>query len=166
MFLRLRAKSVGENIVVGLKPWGCPQNNGELCKNSTQVDINLEEVKVIKNELHTNKIMLDDNIGIIMDYPNASSVSGQNGEDDFSLGMNHIKNGIKMIFTNEETHERGSYTDEELGEFIESLNSEQFQRIKKFFDTMPVLKHTVKYKCSTCGEDKETLLEGMNSFFG
>ncbi len=166
LFLRLRAKSVGENIVVGLKPWGCPQNNGELCKNSTQVDINLEEVKVIKNELHTNKIMLDDNIGIIMDYPNASSVSGQNGEDDFSLGMNHIKNGIKMIFTNEETHERGSYTDEELGEFIESLNSEQFQRIKKFFDTMPVLKHTVKYKCSTCGEDKETLLEGMNSFFG
>jgi DNA-directed RNA polymerase subunit RPC12/RpoP len=28
------------------------------------------------------------------------------------------------------------------------------------------LKHTVKYKCGTCGEEKETILEGMNSFFG
>ena len=26
LFLRLRAKSVGEEITVGLQPWGCPQN--------------------------------------------------------------------------------------------------------------------------------------------
>ena len=44
LFLRLRAKSVGEKVTLGLKPWGCPKNNGELCENSTQVDINLEEV--------------------------------------------------------------------------------------------------------------------------
>jgi len=166
LFLRLRAKSVGENVSVGLKPWGCPQNKGNLCENSTQVDINLEEIKVIKDKSHTNKIMLDDNIGIIMEYPTTSSMSGQDGEDEFTLGMNHIKNGIKMIFTKEDTHEKGSYTEEELGEFIESLNSSQFQKIKSFYDTMPVLKHTVKYKCGTCGEEKETILEGMNSFFG
>ena len=56
-------------------------------------------------------------------------------------------------------------TQEELEEFIDSLSSDQFQKIKTFFDTMPMLKHTVKYKCSTCGEDKETTIEGMNSFF-
>ena len=70
-----------------------------------------------------------------------------------------------MIFTKEETHERDSFSEEELGEFIDSLSSDQFQKIKTFFDTMPMLKHTVKYKCSTCGEDKETTIEGMNSFF-
>jgi|TARA_R110000823_G_scaffold93763_3_gene205226 hypothetical protein len=166
LFLRLRAKSVGENVSVGLKPWGCPQNDGNLCENSTQVDINLEEVKVIKDELHTNKIMLDDTIGIVMDYPTTASLSGLEGGDEFTLGMNHIKSGIKMIFTKEETHEKGSYTEKELEEFIESLNSEQFQKVKGFYDTMPVLKHTVKYKCGTCGEEKETILEGMNSFFG
>ena len=26
LFLSLRAKSVGEEITVGLQPWGCPQN--------------------------------------------------------------------------------------------------------------------------------------------
>ena len=62
LFLRLRAKSIGENVTLGLKPWGCPKNNGELCENSTQVEINLEEVNVIKNDKHSNKIMLDDEI--------------------------------------------------------------------------------------------------------
>ena len=166
LFLRLRAKSVGEEVTIGLKPYPCGQNDGKLCEKTTEVKINLEEVKVTKNEKHTNKIMLDDNIGIIMEYPTTSSMSGQDGEDEFTLGMNHIKNGIKMIFTKEDTHEKGSYTEEELGEFIESLNSSQFQKIKSFYDTMPVLKHTVKYKCGTCGEEKETILEGMNSFFG
>ena len=51
-------------------------------------------------------------------------------------------------------------------EFIDSLNSEQFQKVKKFFDTMPKLSYDVKYKCSTCGEDKTTTLEGLDSFFG
>ena len=71
-----------------------------------------------------------------------------------------------MIFTSEQTHERDSFTDEDLNEFLDSLNSDQFQRIREFFDTMPKLSHTVKYTCSTCGEKKETILEGLNSFFG
>jgi hypothetical protein len=31
---------------------------------------------------------------------------------------------------------------------------------------MPVLKHTVKYTCKTCGEEKETIIQGLQSFFG
>ena len=82
------------------------------------------------------------------------------------LGMKIIKNSINMIFTEEETYERDSFTDKELDEFIDSLNSQQFKLIKDFFDNMPVLTHTVKYKCETCGEKKETTLTGLNSFFG
>ena len=164
LFLRLRAKSVGEKVTLGLKPWGCPKNNGELCENSTQVDINLEEVVVIKNDKHSNKIMLDDKIGIMMKYPNISQV-GIKGSDS-EMGMNIIKSCIKMIFTEEETFEKDTFDDKELDEFIESLNTQQFTLIKDFFDTMPVLKHTAKYKCDTCGEKKETVIQGLNSFFG
>ena len=164
LFLRLRAKSVGEQVTIGLKHYECSQNDGDICLNSTEVEINLEEVKVVKNDNHKNKIMLDDKVGVLMDYPDASILQGIQG-DAFSVGMALIKNGIRMIFTEEETHEKDSFTEKELEEFIDSLNSEQFQKVKNFYDTMPVLKHTVKYKCSVCGEDKETTLEGMNSFF-
>ena len=164
LFLRLRAKSVGEEVTLGLKPWGCPQNGGELCNLSTEVAINLEEVKVLKDEKHTSKIMLDDKIGIMMKYPDISQIGIEGSETE--MGMKVIKSCINMIFTEEETHERDSFTDKELDVFFDSLNSKQFQKLKNFFDTMPVLKHTVKYKCKTCGEEKETTLQGLNSFFG
>ena len=166
LFLRLRAKSVGEKATIGLKPWGCPKNNGELCENSTQVDINLEEVTVIKNDNHSNKIILDDDIGIKMSYPDLNKIGSIGKIDTAETGMNIIKDCIEMIFTEEETHEKGSFTEKELDEFIDSLNTEQFTKIRDFFETMPKLKHTVKYKCEICGEKKETTLEGLNSFFG
>ena len=165
VFLRLRAKSVGEKVSIGLKPYPCSQNKGELCEKATEVEINLEEVKVVKDKNHKNKIMLDDKIGVLMEYPNSSTLQATKG-DAFAIGMSLIKDGIKMIFTEEETHEKDTFTDEELEEFVDSLSSEQFLKIKNFYDTMPVLRHIVKYKCSTCGEDKETTIDGLNSFFG
>ena len=83
-----------------------------------------------------------------------------------AAGMDIIKDCVDMIFSGEDVWERNSITDEELDEFIDSLNSQQFKLIKDFFDNMPVLKHTVKYKCETCKEEKETILQGLNSFFG
>ena len=66
LFLRLRAKSVGEKVTIGLKPYGCPKNESGLCENTTEVEINLEEEKVTKNKASSSKIMIDDKIGIKM----------------------------------------------------------------------------------------------------
>ena len=165
LFLRLRAKSVGEKVTLGLRPWGCPNNEGKLCEKSTEVEINLEEVKVIKDENHSSKIMLSDEIGVKMKYPDIKNINIIDA-DSAITGMNIVRNCVDMVFTKDETFERDSFTDEELEEFIDSLNSDQFKKIKEFFDTMPTLKYTTKYKCGTCGEEKETILQGLNSFFG
>ena len=165
LFLRLRAKSVGEEVTLGLKPWGCPQNNGELCEFTTEVSVNLEEIKCVKDKKHTSKIMLDDKIGIMMKYPDISQMNMGESENDI-MGMKIIKNSINMIFTEEDTHERDSFTDKELDDFIDSLNTKQMDKIRNFFETMPTLKHTVKYNCKTCGEEKETTVQGLQSFFG
>ena len=164
LFLRLRAKSVGEKVTLGLRPWGCPNNEGKLCEKSTEVEINLEEVKVIKDENHSSKIMLNDEIGVKMKYPDIKNINIIDA-DSAITGMNIVRNCVDMVFTKDETFERDSFTDEELEEFIDSLNSDQFKKIKEFFDTMPTLKYTTKYKCETCGEEKETILQGLSSFF-
>ena len=163
LFLRLRAKSVGEEVTLGLKPWGCPQNDGELCKFTTEVAINLEEIECVKTKKHTPKIMLDDKVGIMMKYPDISQMGIKGSENE--MGLEIIKGCINMIFTEEETHEKDSFTDKELDEFIDSLNTNQMEKIRNFFDTMPVLKHTVKYTCKTCNEEKETTVQGLQSFF-
>ena len=110
--------------------------------------------------------MLDDKIGIKLSYPDLSKLGKVDKIDTAESGMDIIKDCIDMIFTEEETFDKGSFNDKELDEFIESLNTQQFTLIKDFFDTMPVLKHTAKYKCDTCGEKKETVIQGLNSFFG
>ena len=163
LFLRLRAKSVGEEVTLGLKPWGCPQNDGKLCKFTTEVAINLEEIKCVKDKKHTSKIMLDNKVGIMMKYPDMSQMSIKGSENE--MGMQVVKDCITMIFTEEETHEKDSFTDEDLDEFIDSLNTKQMELIRNFFDTMPTIKHTAKYTCKTCGEEKETTVQGLNSFF-
>ena len=164
LFLRLRAKSIGEEVTLGLKPWGCPQNNGELCKYTTEVAINLEEIECKKGKNHSSKIMLDDNVGIMMKYPDISQIGIKGSE--IEMGMKVIKSCINMIFTEEETHERDSFTDKELDDFIDSLNSKQMEGINNFFETMPTIKYTAKYTCKTCDEEKETTIQGLQSFFG
>ena len=164
LFLRLRAKSIGEEVTLGLRPWGCPQNNGELCKYTTEVAINLEEIECKKDKKHSSKIMLDDKIGIMMKYPDISQIGIEGSQTE--MGMKVIKSCINMIFTEEETHERDSFTDKELDEFIDSLNSKQMENINNFFETMPAIKYTAKYTCKTCDEEKETTIQGLQSFFG
>ena len=125
-------------------------------------------MKVQKTENHSNKIMLSDDIGIMMSYPNIESVKGMMKGDlsETEVGMIVMKNSVQMVFTEEETHERDSFTEKELDDFFDSLTTDQFTKIRKFFDSMPVLKHTVKYNCKTCGEEKETTISGLDSFFG
>ena len=113
LFLRLRAKSVGEKVTIGLKPYGCSKNKKGLCETTTEVEINLEEVKVHKKKNHSTKIMLDDVVGVKMRYPNVYSLDSSGGNETEN-GMNILKNSIDMIFTEEETHEKGTFPDKEL----------------------------------------------------
>ena len=155
LFLKLRSKSIGEISEIGLK---CTDME---CGGVNQLSINMDEIEVTKPKGHNRKIMISDDVGVMMSYP-VMKTSGITEED----GMAIVKDCIEMIFTEEETHERDSFTSKELDEFIDSMDTKQFAKIKEFFDTMPKLQHTVNYKCEKCGEDKEITLQGLDSFFG
>ena len=53
---------------------------------------------------------------------------------------------------------------EEITEFVESLNTEQFNSVISYFDTMPKLRHVVEVTNPKTGVTSEVLLEGMESF--
>ena len=156
LFLQLRAKSIGEEIEVGIK---CPR-----CEFTVPTTINTDEIKVSKPKGHNRKVMITDEVGVMLSYP-LMTTEGITSED----GMAIVKDCIDMIFTQEETHERGSFTDAELTEFVESMDTQQFMKIRQFFEAMPKIKHDVKVNCPKCkekGEEGEIVtLEGLASFF-
>ena len=50
-------------------------------------------------------------------------------------------------------------------EFLESLNHEQFEKIQKFFDSMPTLKHDIEITNPTTNVKSTVVLRGISSFF-
>ena len=161
IFLQIRSKSVGEVSKVQIL---CPDDK----KTYTNVEIDLNEVKVQVEDGHTNKIELTDSMGIIMTYPNIDSFS-DNGIQNINASnmLDVIGTCILQIYEDkgEKVYEAKDQTKKELVEFIEQLNTKQFQDVEKFFDTMPRLKHTIKVKNPKTKKTSDVTLSGLNDFF-
>ena len=160
IFLRIRAKSVGENVQVSLL---C-QDDGE---TYVPVEIPLEEIKVMHTKGHKNKIKLTKDIGITMRYPqlNMMAMQSQGETPSVEATFNILGDCIENITEGETVHERADFNDEELKTFLESLNTKQFQSIQQFFETMPKLQHIVEVENPKTKVMNTITLEGMQSFF-
>jgi hypothetical protein len=77
-----------------------------------------------------------------------------------------IVSGIENIFDGEQYHYANETPKEELMEFIESLNQEQFAKIEEFFDNLPTLNKKIEMDCSKCGFHHTINVEGLENFFG
>ena len=162
LFLNIRAKSVGETVEVNLI---CPDDN----KTSVTVAIDIDSIKVKKNRKHKNIVKLDDNLSLKLKYPSLDQFIGSNFEskDDQSIKstLKVITSCIDVIYSEEESWVGSDSTEKELEEYIDQLNTKQFQLIEEFFNTMPKLSHPVKVKNPTTGVESTVVLEGLAAFF-
>ena len=161
IFLNVRSKSVGETINVNII---CPDDE----KTSVEVPIDLESIKVKKDKSHTNIVKIDDNLSLKLKYPSMDQFIESNFEstdDTIKNTMKVITSSIDMIFSEEESWNASESTEKELEDFIEQLNSKQFQTIEKFFDTMPKLSHKVKVTNPKTNVESTVILEGLAAFF-
>ena len=56
-------------------------------------------------------------------------------------------------------------TKEDILEFLEQLNQQQFEKIEEFFDAMPKMSKKIEMTCKKCGFHHELEAEGLESFF-
>ena len=162
LFLNIRGKSVGEELEVNII---CP-DDGE---TQVPVKINLDDIKVQKNEEHTNKIKVDKSIMMEMKYPSLDQFIKNNfdftNKNAMDQSFDLIASCIDKIFTEDEVWSTADVTKKELTDFLESMNSSQFKEIEKFFETMPKLSHKIKVKNPKTEVESEVILEGLASFF-
>jgi len=161
IFLQIRAKSVGE--VSKLKVL-CQDD----MKTYANVSIDLNDIEVQVDDDHTNKIVLSDEMGVIMQYPTIDSFT-ENKIDDINASnmLDVIAVCIAQIYDKkgEEVYDSKDSTKKELVEFVEQLNTKQFADVQKFFDTMPSLRHTITVKNPKTKKESEVTLTGLNDFF-
>ena len=161
MFLRIRAKSVGEVSKLKLL---CADDG----KTYANVEVDLTEIQVQVDDDHTNKIDLTDEMSVIMKYPSIDSFS--------TAGISNITadNMIDVVATcisqihdkkGEEIYDSKDSTKKELIDFVEQLNTTQFQDVQKFFDTMPKLRHEITVKNPKTKKESKVVLSGLSDFF-
>ena len=162
LFLNIRGKSVGEAVDVNI----IAPDDGE---TQIPVTIDLDEIKVQKDDKHTNKIKLDDNITLIMKYPSLEQFIKNNFDFKEQNAMDQsfelIASCIDSICTDDDVWAAADCTKKELSDFLEQMNSSQFKGIEAFFETMPKLSHTVSVTNPKTKVKSDVVLEGLASFF-
>jgi len=165
LFLNIRGKSVGEDLDVKLI---CPDDN------ETEVDviISLDDIQIQKPEGHTNQIKLDNNLMMELKYPSLNEFIKNNfdpndtSKNPMDQSFDLIGSCINKIYNTDEVWVAADCSKKEINDFLDSMNSNQFKEVEKFFETMPKLSHTVKVKNPKTKVESDVVLEGLASFFG
>jgi hypothetical protein len=160
MFIQLRSKSVGEVARVGLV---CGN-----CKHTNEVQIKVDDIAV-EYPPEVNKIIkLSDKIQLKMKWPRYNeivNIPNFNTMTPTEQSVELISLCIDSVQTEEESIRLSDEPKQEVLDFIDSLNSQQFKMIKDFVDSMPKMKHSVATKCTSCGVENTMRLEGIKDFF-
>ena len=162
IFLQIRAVSVGEIVQMNVT---CKDDE----KTQVKYNLNLSEVEVTKPEGHDPKIMLTDELGVIMKYPAWSefiggSVMGKSPSADDVLDI--MAGCIDQIFDKEDVYDNATTTKKEFVQFVEGLTNTQFEKIQGFFNNIPRLEHKFTVKNPNTGVDSEFIINGLTNFFG
>ena len=164
IFSQLKGKSIGERSDLMISCNKCKGNNHISVNIGTEVT-----VENLKKDGDKCNIKLSDDIGIVLKHLNIletikfveSNENNSNTEELFSkilLCIDHIYQGDTIFDKNEQS-------EEELKEFLDGLNPDQFKLITDFIENMPEVVLKTSFKCVKCNKTNKIKLKGIENFF-
>lgn len=162
LFLKLRARSVGENAELKLK---CQHED---CNGISEVAYNLDDIE-IDGELGKTKMTIEiaDGVGVVMKYPPVKLIRKYDAkkmetvEGAFSL----VAGCIDQVFDEQNVYMAKDQTPEEVRDFLDSLSAAQFKSLADFIGNQPTVHDDIDWKCMTCQKENSMELRGLQSFF-
>ena len=158
LFLKTRSKSAGEKIKLQVT-----DPNDETF--TVEHEINIDKIKVEFRDDHTDIIDVSEGLSVKMRYPDITFFSEGVDVSNISGTTKTVGRCIAQIISGDEVYNRADITDAEMEEWMEGLTTDQFQKLAKFFETMPKLKHSFTKKNTKTGKDFTITLEGLADFF-
>ena len=156
LWLNIRGKSVGEQIDLKLK---CPDDD----KQTVDYSLKIDDVKPDLNKKFERKVEFEKDYGVIMKVPTIKHISNKKTLLDLSYGL--VRDCIDQIYNGDEVFETADLSVKELDEFVNHLTTRQFNLIRKYFESLPVVSHLIKYKNPKSGKDFTLTLQGASDFF-
>lgn len=158
VLLYLRARSVNNIINFTIADPDTDEN--------VELELDIDNITLERKEGHTNDIAINDEYRLFLRYPTINEFTKlvQADQNDPLLDYIMLVSCLDYIASEDEVHYFKDYSEEQINEFMDSLSGEVIKQITKFFETMPKLRHELKYTNSE-GTEKTFVVEGMRSFF-
>jgi|TARA_R110001592_G_scaffold38487_3_gene126811 hypothetical protein len=158
MFLRLRANSVNSTSSLTFKDPDDPEAKPQ------KIDVDLLTIEVKWPKDIKNKIDLGEGISMSLKYPTYDEIGSINNENAAEGTMQLIRICADKIYSGVDTvDDLKDYSEQEIGNFLDSLKGEALKGIQLFFEDMPKLSHTIDYEIK--GKKKQHTFEGIADFF-
>ena len=169
LFLKLRAVSVGE--VVNLR-YKCnnilPKLDGEeekKCNHIVEIDLNLNEITPESVKIDKT-IQITDTMGVTMKYPTFDLLKEFDANQEVDSIVKMTVKCIDFIYDKDNVYYAKDAKEQELIDFVESMQTKDLEKLKDFFSSMPKLKKQLDFNCVKCGYQEKIELEGIQNFFG
>jgi hypothetical protein len=158
VFLLLRSRSVDNTITFGIVD---PDTD-----EPVELTMDIEEIKLLTPEGHTNEIKINDDFMLYLKYPSIDEFIkiAESDLEDPLINYMILISCLDKIASEDEVHEFKDYTSDEVDQFMENIQGGVIRGIQNFFETMPKLRHEMKYTNKE-GNEKTFVIEGMKSFF-
>ncbi len=157
LFLKLRAKSVNNIVKLAYRD----NEDDELY----EFELDLDKIEMTFSEENNSKIKINDSVGMTMRYPSASITDRlPEFDSEVELITFFIRNCIDTIYDEENVYVATEYSEEEIDEFLDSLDVNTFDKIRKFFESMPRLYHKIEYT-NKMGSKRKIELTNLKDFF-
>lgn len=161
IFLKIRAKSVGEKVNLRYPCADCEEEN--------DFEVNLDTVEVPTFDKSSRTIQLTEDVTVEMRH-----LSHKESKDNEKLlspetyaeyiyesvlrSMHRVSFAEESIIVKDES-------DKDIMEFIDSLTTSQFEKLRHFVEDVPTVKSDIMFNCHGCGAETRFTLRGINDFF-
>lgn len=157
LFVKLRARSINNVIEV---TYNDPED-----EQSYKLEIDLDKVEIQRDERHTPNIQINDDLGLVLRYPKTDMLKSlESAQSEVDIYFEVIKYCIDKIYDQDNVYETKDVSEEELTEFITSLDVSTFKQIQLFLETAPKLFYETSYTNSK-GTVRKVVLQNLNDFF-
>jgi hypothetical protein len=157
VFLKLRAVSVDNTVNVTYRD----KEDNKLYS----FEVNLDEVDITVPRKVNNLVKLTEDSGITLRYPPATLYDDKEFlqvEEDHLFEM--IIRCVDTIYSGDEVFESSNMTNQEIGDFLETLDLKAFKQIQEFLSKTPTIRKELEYT-NEKGRKKKIVLRSLNDFF-
>jgi len=158
ILLTLRSRSVDNTITFNVVD---PET-----KENVSLTLDLDSVSLLRDDNHSKEIAINSEYKLFLKYPTIDQYITISTIDTSDPLVNYfiMISCLDYVASEDELHHFKDHTKEEVDAFMEDVSGEVLKKIQNFFETMPRLRHDLKYTNKN-GTEQTFVIEGMRTFF-